>query len=374
MHHELVDNLDVEIPTALSTTITKKEHILEKLNKRNKNRQNYLDVKLEQRHKDNLQLEGTDYFSQTFSEKVRDIETRIKNVNEAGKKKSGGDGPGLDLGRHFTDITIEIQELQRYLTTSTMFLSDFKIKACQSIVNELMAKSEETRTRLSPKKKFGFSGRKVAPKTTLNPKLSSAATDKVDSSKAKLHLATNKVINWTIANRTNEYICLQSEQINGKDITITNLENCFVELQGHAGSLQISHAVNCTFLTGPIARSLFAEHCVDCTLCAGCQQLRLHSSMKCRVYLHVTSRAIIEDCREIEMAAYNNDYMGIEEDFRAAGLNKEQNNYADVADFDWLSSDISSPNWRLLKDDFILVNWEEMRTKFKQQYLDNAAL
>uniref|UniRef100_A0A1A9UL44 C-CAP/cofactor C-like domain-containing protein n=1 Tax=Glossina austeni TaxID=7395 RepID=A0A1A9UL44_GLOAU len=374
MHHELVDNLDVQIPNAVSTTVAKKEHILEKLNKRNKNRQNYLDVKLEQRHKDNLQLEGTDYFSQAFAEKVRNIETRIKNVNEAGKKKSGGDGPTLDLGRHFTDITLEIQELQRYLTTSTMFLSDFKIKACQSIVNELTTRSEDTRARLSPKKKFGFSGRKVAPKTTLNPKLSSAATDKVDSSEARLHMATNKVINWTIANRSNEYICLQSDKINGKDITITNLENCFVELRGHAGSLQISHAANCIFLTGPIARSLFAEHCIECTLCVGCQQLRLHSSMKCRVYLHVTSRAIIEDCREIEMAPYNNDYVGIEEDFQAAGLSQEQNNYADVADFNWLSSDISSPNWRLLKGDFISINWEEMRTQFRQQYLDNAAL
>lgn len=351
---------------------SKKDQILERLNKRNKERQNYLDVKLEQRHKDSADSEGVDYFSQTFADKVREIEVRIKNISETSAKKSLGESSSIDLGRYFTEITMEIQELQRYLTNSTMFLTDFKIKACQSIVNDLMQSCEEAKVKLMPKKKFGFSGRKVTPKPSLNPKL--AKNDKVDGVKDELLSTVSKSkVNWTICNRANEYICLKDDEVHSKDITIANLQNCFVELQGPAGSVQISHCSDCTFLCGPIARSIFADFCSNCSLSAACQQMRLHSSVQCQIYLHVTCRAIIEDCKNIEVAPYNYDYFNIEEDFNAANLNKELNNYTDVADFNWLSPDVPSPNWRLLKD-CPSINWNERRQEFTSRNADNSSL
>ncbi|KAM7353584.1 tubulin-binding cofactor C [Cochliomyia hominivorax] len=356
----------------ITNSAIKKDQILERLNKRNKERQNYLDVKLEQRHKDCPELEGADYFNQTFADKAREIELRIKNVTEAMAKKSAGDGPTIDLARHFTDIKVEIQELQRYLTNSTIFLTEYKIKSCQEIVHDLLATCEETKVRLMPKKKFGFSGRKVTPKPALNPKLN--LNDKLDSSEKLPTVATaQNVVNWTLSNIKYEYICLKDEEINGKDITISNMKNCFVELQGPAGSVQISRCEDCTFLCGPIARSLFAEFCNNCTLNVACQQLRFHSSTKCRIYLHVTCRAIIEDCKEIEIAPYNYEYAHIGEDFKMAGLNKEQNNYTDVADFNWLSPNVPSPNWHLIKESHS-VNWQDIRNEWKIRYIDNASL
>lgn len=358
--------------TNITNPSVKKDQILERLNKRNKERQNYLDVKLEQRHKDCPELEGADYFNQTFADKVREIELRLKNVTEATSKKSGGDGPTIDLARHFADITIEIQELQRYLTNSTIFLTEYKIKSCQEIVHDLTITCEETKIRLLPKKKFGFSGRKVTPKLALNPKLT--LNDKVDSSdKLQTTASSQSVVNWTLSNLKNEYICLKEEQVNGKDITIANLKNCFVELQGSAGSVQISGCQNCTLLCGPIARSLFAEYCKSCVLNVACQQLRFHSSTKCRIYLHVTCRAIIEDCKDIEIAPYNYEYDHINEDFILAGLNKEQNNYTDIADFNWLSPDVPSPNWHLVKD-CPSVNWQDVKNEWNIRYKDNASL
>lgn len=348
----------------------KKDQILERLNKRNKERQNYLDVKLEQRNKDCPQLEGADYFNQTFSDKVREIELRIKNVTEATAKKSSGDGPSIDLARHFTEITLEIQELQRYLTNSTIFLTEYKIKSCQEIVHELLAACEDTKIRLMPKKKFGFSGRKVTPKPALNPKITS---NENSSDKSQTTANSRSVISWTLSNLKDKYICLNDDLVNGKDITISNLRNCFVELQGPAGSVQISRCHDCTFLCGPIARSLFAEYCNDCTLNVACQQLRFHSSAKCRIYLHVTCRAIIEDCQEIGIAKYNYEYINISEDFKLAGISKEQNNYTDVADFNWLSPDVPSPNWHLIKDS-PAINWQDVKNEWKLRYVDNATL
>jgi len=329
----------------------RKDHVLERLNKRNKDRQNYLDVKSEQRSKESVQNEGVDYFSSTFTQRTLDIEQGLKDIQCA-------EGPASDLARNFADITMEIQDLQRYLTASTMFLSDFKIKSCQNVLNTLTSVSDETRQRLMPKKKFGFSGKKTAAKQKPN-----ANKDIVDAKPSKIPEKLGSNFSWTIENRKNEHIVLDSSQVNGQDITISNVSHCLVELQGHPGSVQVSRASNCTLLCGPIARSFFAENLDECTLSIACQQLRLHSSRGIRIYLHVTCRAIIEDCKEIEIGEFNYDYPELEADYLASGLNKSQNNYTDVADFNWLSPDVPSPNWSLLKD-HPDPNWNALRRDF----------
>jgi len=139
-----------------------------------------------------------------------------------------------------------------------------------------------------------------------------------------------------------------------------------IEIRGHAGSLQISNASNCTFLCGPISRSLFALNCYNCTFVAACQQLRLHSSKECQLWLHVTCRAIIEDCNLIQIGEYNYNYSGIDIDFAKAGLDVKINNYRDIADFNWLSPDQPSPNWTLISEKELSNNWYELKEKFKE--------
>ncbi|TDG44517.1 hypothetical protein AWZ03_009095 [Drosophila navojoa] len=330
----------------------RKDYLLERLNKRNKDRQNYLDIKLEQRNKETALNEGVDFFAQSFGERACEIEQRISTL-----QLDSGDAPLPDLTKVFGDITRQIQELQNYLTASTMFLSDFKIKSCQNVLNSLTSACDEARQRLLPKKKFGFSGKK-----TLAKKLPPAQS-KVDGQEKTQKATSDSAFIWTIANRNNAHIVLRAEQVNGKDITISNVHKCLVELQGHAGSVQISKASQCTILCGPVSRSFFAEHMERCTVAIACQQLRLHSSQSTRIYLHVTCRAIIEDCRQIEVDVYNYDYAELESDYEQSGLNKSQNNYTDIADFNWLSPDVHSPNWQLLKD-HAAPNWSAVRRDF----------
>ncbi|KAH8412858.1 hypothetical protein KR009_006311 [Drosophila setifemur] len=332
----------------------RKDHVLERLNKRNKDRQNYLDVKSEQRSKDSVQNEGVDFFAQLFGQRTFEVEQRLQILSA-----SSGDAPPSDLGQAFADITLQIQELQRYLTSSTMFLSDFKIKSCQNILNTLTSTNEEVRQRLMPKKKFGFSGKKTVKAVKPIP------LDNVDAKgiKAKGKEKIASTFSWTISNRKNEHIVLTASEVNGQDITISNVSHCWLELQGNPGSVQVSTATQCTLLCGPIARSFFAEHMDQCTLSIACQQLRLHSSQSTRIYLHVTCRAIVEDCQGIEIGEFNYDYPELEADYLASGLNKSQNNYTDVADFNWLSPDVHSPNWSLLKDE-PAPNWNALRREF----------
>lgn len=354
--------VDVVDDACTATPAARRDSILERINKRNKDRQNYLDVKLEQRNKENQQFEGADYFAQTFADRVREIETHIKNVAESKTNRPSADMSSGELSRLFSSITLQIQELERYLTGSTIFLTDFKIKACQKVLSELTSNCEEARLRLLPKKRFGFSNvSKTAANTQAN-----RTTDKLDCSPEKPSISTgnSNVFTWTLANRTHAYILLRGAEVNGKDVTISNLRHCFVELQGHPGSVQISNASECTLLCGPISRSLFADNCRSCTFAVACQQLRLHSSVAVRIYLHVTCKAIIEDSQQIEIAKYCYDYPEIPSDFQKSGLDKAQNNYTDIGDFNWLSSDVHSPNWKLLKNNSE-PNWTDLRCSFK---------
>lgn len=349
----------------------KKETILEKINKRNKDRQNYLETKLELRNRDNHEIEDADYFSQTFTERIKSIEYNINNAQPGNK---------IDLTKQFANINNDIQELQKYLSQSTLFLPDYNIKACQNIINELTAKAEEVRLRLLPKKKFGFNNKKSDNSLlSSSPKHISASiklinNDTIDKQLSnpivKSKLSTTNMFTWTLSKRQNEYILLSSSEVNSQDLTISNLDNCLVEIKGYAGSLQISNCKNTIFLCGPISRSLFAENCINCTFAAACQQLRLHSSVNCKIWLHVTCRAIIEDCNKIDIGKYNYEYIGIENDFKKSGIDPNINNYTDIADFNWLSPDKPSPNWQLVSENKeIQADWLELKEKFREKIL-----
>ena len=90
--------------------------------------------------------------------------------------------------------------------------------------------------------------------------------------------------------------------------------------------------------------------CVESIIATGCQQLRVHHTLKTDFYLHVTSRAIIEDTSEVRFAPYNLQYPGIEEHFLSSGLDRLHNNWTSVDDFNWLAADTPSPNWKIMEE------------------------
>eukprot|EP00041_Stephanoeca_diplocostata_P013886 m.248215 g.248215 ORF g.248215 m.248215 type:complete len:139 (+) comp19501_c0_seq43:1247-1663(+) len=51
---------------------------------------------------------------------------------------------------------------------------------------------------------------------------------------------------------------------------------------------------------GPVSRSLLLHECTGCEFHIACQQLRIHTSTATDFHIHVTSKAIIEDCRVLD--------------------------------------------------------------------------
>lgn len=296
------------------------------------------------------ELEGIDYFESIFDRKVCEIESRLDAMQPTNDP--------VELQEEFTAVGKDLQELQKYFTSSTIFLHDHKIKTCQNMINQLITKCDDAKARLLPKKKFGFKNKAVkSSKVETEPKVEEAIKE-----------TTRKEFLWTRSQKTHERVLIENDQVNDQDLTFKEMENCVIEINGHPGSLQMLKMKNCLVLCGPISRSAFADFCENCTFVFDCQQLRLHSSENCNIYIRVTSRGIIEDCKNIQFAPSTYSYENYETDLKHSGLDTSTNNWEDIGDFNWLSTEQQSPNWNRINEDDRIIDWKEFCDEFIKKH------
>lgn len=332
-----------------------KDKIENQLNKRHRERQNQINAKHEEIKQNSAASESLQHFHDTFKNNVHSIEEKLNNLTESSDK--------ITLTQHILMIVEDIQNLQNYLTSSTFFLSNYTVKVCQQNITDLTSKAEAMKGKLVAKKKFNFRS-KV--ESTSKSKTTVAS---VGDEQKTCNLVENQDmdhISSTIQNKKDDEVFLGAAETDNKDITISFLENCLVKINGYPSSLQLSKLTNCIVLCGPVIRSVLADSCADCKFIVACQQLRLHSSHNCDLYMHVTCRAIIEDCKYISVAPFNYSYENINDDFAKAGLDTTKNNWGDLADFNWLSNDVVSPNWKRISPELRIENWDTFCKEFRK--------
>lgn len=344
----------IDVPdfaSAAASAKTKERNVTDMLEKRNKERQTNLEEKHELHKKNTAENENLDNFQANFKDQVNDIESRIAALKLADRST---------LNAEIGAVLTAIQNLQNFLTSGTMFLSNYNIKTFQSAINELKVKLDASKDRLVTKKKFGFRSKTERP--------AKEETTAQSTKMASQSVVTNQLIDWTVIDKQRQEIVLEGDDVSHKDITISTLTDCIIRIVGYAGSVQLSHLTNCILICGPVERSVFADNCQNCKFVFGCQQFRFHSSTLCDIYMHVTSRAIIEDCSSIQVAPYNYEYPNIQNDFEKAGLDLTKNHWDNVADFNWLSTDSPSPNWRQLDPTEWVSDWNEVLVAFRKHF------
>lgn len=343
-----------------------KTKITDMLDRRHKDRKLHLDTMQNLKLRDSAATENFDYFKDSFLERYRELEFNLLNIQSTQHDNN------IDLSAKFNKISTSIQELQGYLSSSTLFLPESTVKMCQRRIEQLLLQFEDVKLKLMPKKKFGFRKKQANVVTdTSTPTIALKRTiskkdDDADDNKLIQLSNHSRIIDWTLQQKSNQEFILQNDEVNGKDLTMSSLTNCLIQIIGHPGSLQLSNLNNCIILCGPIARSMFADNCFNCKFVFGCQQFRCHSSQTCDIYMHVTCRAIIEDCIEIHVAPYTFTYSNIEIDFIKAGLDLTKNNWEDVADFNWLSTDNASPNWKKILICDRINDWNSVIKEYRQ--------
>jgi len=103
------------------------------------------------------------------------------------------------------------------------------------------------------------------------------------------------------------------------------------------------------------------------TIVLSCHQFRMHNSHHVDVYLHCSSRPIIEDCSDIRFTTIPDRFVA-----KSEGEVVRTNMYSQVDDFKWLRAE-PSPNWRLMKEDESIKadNWDKVLENLGA--LDNAS-
>jgi len=331
---------------------------LDQLEKRHRERLEQVNAKHESNKKNVADDENLDFFQESFRKHTIAIENSLANLKPNTNR--------TQLTQEIHKIQEDIQNLQTYLTASTFFVSNYTIKACQATLSDLKSQIEASKDKLLAKKKFNF--RSKAADATASKSVSTV-DGVLNKATSTLDSTPKDNFEWTVQNRKHAEIVLVPDETNNKDITVSTLDSCLLRISGYPGSLQLTNLTNCVILCGPVSRSVFADKCTNCKFIFGCQQLRLHTSHHCDLYMHVTCRAIIEDCNNINVAPYNYQYANHDDDFAKAGLDITKNNWENVADFNWLASDIQSPNWGQIPAEQRISCWDQYLNEFRQKIL-----
>ncbi|XP_020280783.1 tubulin-specific chaperone C [Pseudomyrmex gracilis] len=331
----------------------------DRITKRDRERKNVIERRREERQSLTVESEQSSYFKDTFYSSCKKIKDMLDDAPSAPISAQ----PGI-----FDKVNKEILLLKNYLSQSKMFLKVYDIRRAQENLQSLEIEASELETKLLPKKKFGFKSRRIAKKSSDKGHDVTDGLKDLKISEGIVNGSAKQNNKWSIKygdstcmllSKTNEQIVLDAENVNKNDILLSDLVQCTVRIYGTPSTIHMVNLKQCTILVGPVTTSVFAHDCSECVFAFACQQLRLHSSIDCIIYLHVTSRAIIEDCTKIRVAPYNWSYEDQTSHFNLAGLDPKVNNWNCIDDFNWLSSEKHSPNWSVLEPELRIKSWDE---------------
>lgn len=332
---------------SVEETSMKKAEMAERLQRREDERLLGVHSRKTARHETVIAEETVDHFRGEFDRLQGTIEAAL--ATPAVDRLTSAD----EKAKYFDDLSASIDRLQRLLTDSVQFLPAFSVEKAQEVVNQLKVSVDDRRSAAIPKKKFAFRSdkKKVSTKAAVTDD-----GDQVDAQRIKAKTSTIAASGFSQV--TDEILRKSREEISGRDLSLSSLVNCTVKLNGSPIAFRANNLVNCKVFCGPVSGSVFVDSCRGCVFALACQQLRVHSTTETEFYLHVTSRAIIEDCKEVAFAPFNWTYDEIETDYKESGLDRTRNNWNDVDDFNWLSSDVLSPNWTLIEEQNRVTSWD----------------
>lgn len=321
--------------------------IQERLQKRHQARAEDAERRKEAKESKSVAEEKGEYFSSSFN-------TERASIDELLSSCSGADR--ATVAQRLEEATAKTFQLQKFLNDSTLFLTQYELRKAQAALQKLQSSLAEAREEALPRKKFAFRARaKATDKAADAPPPDAAAP--ADSSVAKADGAAESE-QCSFSNMDGVCLTKTADEIQQRDVLLTHLTNCKVRLFGSPSTLHLKHIDNCEILCGPVSSSVFIDHCTNSTLAIPCQQLRTHNTTDTRVYLHVTSRAIIEDCHGVSFAPFSWSYPTLEEDFAVSGLDQSRNNWSQVDDFNWLAAGTHSPNWSVIPEADRRANWD----------------
>ncbi|PFX26051.1 tubulin-specific chaperone C-like [Stylophora pistillata] len=323
--------------------------VRERLERRNEERLAAIEKRKADKESKEQPSENVEYITSTFSKEKREIDEQLcksATLIEAGNK--------MKAVEFFDMLSEKCQKLQKFVADSAMFLPSRDIQVLQETVKTLQQDINEKREEYLPKKKFAFKARKKEAPNKDGPVIQETKNKEFPLPATEKKLLDSGLGFLGVADQT---LTMDQSQVKNQDITLRNLQNCTVIIYGAPSALLMNKLMGCTILCGPVSGAVFIEDCVKCDFVFPCHQLRVHCTTDSKFYLHVTSRAIVEDCSNVGFAPFNWEYENLQNDFKLAGLDPLENNWSLVNDFNWLKADVPSPNWFIISEGERIHKW-----------------
>eukprot|EP00045_Choanoeca_perplexa_P008110 m.74359 g.74359 ORF g.74359 m.74359 type:complete len:351 (+) comp14356_c0_seq4:132-1184(+) len=273
-----------------------------KLDARHQSRRDELEATREANDAQARPEEKVQAFEAGFKAAVTDIESLLQ--------KSETISGRVAINALFDDLDGMLLALNKQLADSAHFLPSFDVRHSQQTIKGLQDLVEETRLNKLPKKKFAFKGKK-------SRQTESAATASASISTAAVGASTNSK-QLSYHNLSDQTIVIDAAASTGADVSLKDLTNCQIYIKGTPDAFHISNLKSCKLCVGPVTRSLLIDGCDHSRLYIACQQLRIHNTKATQFYIHVTSRAIIEDCEQLQFAPYNWHYATLDQDYEVS--------------------------------------------------------
>ncbi|XP_065256701.1 tubulin-specific chaperone C [Emys orbicularis] len=331
----------------------------ERLQRREAERQREAERRRQEKAAQAVQEEQSGFFVAAFSRERAAIEALLgPGPGQAEEEEDAAGRP-----ESLEEAAARLQGLQKLLTDSVRFLAPYEVRQAQEALSRLQGALTAKRQQLQPKKRFAFRARRkeaesappAAPAGQL-PAESVPPRAPAGQLPAEGEGSGPPLCGFSQAEA--QTLELGPSELLQRDVLLADLSDCRVLLRGNPNTLRVRDCRGCTVFCGPVSTSVLVDGCSDCLLVLACQQLRTHRTRDTRIYVQVTSRAIVEDCSGVRFAPYTWSYPGIEGDYESSGLDRGRNNWNLVDDFDWLARDEPSPNWSVIPEQDRITQWD----------------
>lgn len=148
--------------------------------------------------------------------------------------------------------------------------------------------------------------------------------------------------------RNGESLELNPSEVDSKDITLSDLENCNVVIRGMANTVYISNLKNTSVSVGIACRAITVKECRNCIFKLVCQQLRIDSTFDSKFEIYTSARSMLENSNGLEFRRLHLD-SGLIESMQKCSMDSNSNNWKCIDDFDWLSPNAPSQHYKLVE-------------------------
>uniref|UniRef100_A0A0N5AQ12 C-CAP/cofactor C-like domain-containing protein n=1 Tax=Syphacia muris TaxID=451379 RepID=A0A0N5AQ12_9BILA len=228
-----------------------------------------------------------------------------------------------------TTGTVDPVLLERIESALSLISGGFEARCFRDLYDQLVARLQQCK---KPKSTFQFASKVSSKKPVVNLEESNLSSLTEDAPPTVQKLKGSKVI----SDLKSEQLSVQG--IDGEDVTIVNIVDSSVHTSFSASIVQLKGIKNSVVVFAPIQSSVLIRGCSGVTIVAAAQQIRIHDSHDLELHIAVRGAVIIENCDGIKVAPYK---------VRNIKLDWENDNWKDVKDFDWLSSE-QNPHWSIM--------------------------